>query len=83
MRAASEVSDFSVNIGGSKSAEDGKMMTKESEEVIEAGIKTYARYFLDFYGGWCFIFTSQLAMWLFLASQFAENYVIGMWANDE
>lgn len=57
VKAASELSDFSVDMGG-KNDTDGKMMTKESEEVIEVGIKTYGRYFLDYYGGWCFIFTS-------------------------
>jgi hypothetical protein len=59
------------------------MMTKESDELIEVGFRTYARYFLDYYGGWHFVIVSQVAMMLFLASQFAENYVIGRWADDQ
>lgn len=81
VKSASEISDFDPDAKQLEQGE-GKMMSNENDEVIQVNFGTYKRYFLEYYGGWRFVFTSQLAMILFLTSQFMENYIVGAWADD-
>jgi ATP-binding cassette subfamily C (CFTR/MRP) protein 1 len=77
---ADEMSDFDPDENDNQG--EGKMMSNENDEVIQVNFSTYYRYFIEYYGGWRFVFTSQIAMLLFLTSQFLENYIVGSWADD-
>ena len=60
----------------------GKIIDDENEENIQVTFSIYKQYFMNYFGGWVYIFLSQLGCVFFLVALLANNYVIGEWSHS-
>lgn len=73
-----KVKKIKVKRGGSK----GKITTDEDDEQILVNFQTYREYFMDYFGGWSFIFLSNFSMIAYIVAKLFSDYLMGNWAND-
>ena len=77
-----EDSETELRLKDDKQKKQGKIITDENEENIQISFSTYKKFFGRYYG-FSFFFCSQSAMFLFIFSRIANDYIIGTWAHDE
>ena len=56
------------------------MTTKEDEKKMKVTYHTYKRYLFEYFGGWKFIFLSNLSIILFTICRLYNDYLLGVWA---
>jgi hypothetical protein len=76
-------SELSLNaLAPEKEDQKGKIIEDENEEEISVTYSSYREYFMGYYGGYAFLFLSQLGSVVFLATLLANNYIIGEWSRS-
>ena len=74
-----EESDVSVDSKDDRK-DEGKMMVKEQDEVIEITFGSYYRYFMHYWNGCVFFTLGNLSMICFMICWMSGDYLVGNWA---
>jgi len=67
-------------VGLSGSADQGKMMDDENEEVINVEWSTYKAY-VKMFGGWKVFIGINIIMMGYMATSIISNYLLGQWSD--
>jgi hypothetical protein len=60
----------------------GRMTTNEDDDNVRVTFSTYRRYIMDYFGGWKFIFFSNLAIIAFTQCKLYNDYLLGVWSQS-